>query len=69
MNKTRSQKPSKSLTTAIQPLAKPRDIALRLGVTPRFVCNMADAGKIPCVRFGKNSRRFNMEAVERALGL
>ena len=44
-------------------------IARRLSVTGRYILQLADAGKIPCVRLGKKCVRFSPPAVAAALGL
>lgn len=44
-------------------------IARRLSVTGRYVLQMAEQGRIPCVRLGRKCVRFSPEAVAKALGL
>ena len=39
-----------------------------LGITPRRVLSMARKGSIPCVRISAKTIRFDVEAVDRALG-
>ena len=39
-----------------------------LGITPRRVLSMARKGSIPCVRISAKTIRFDIEAVDRALG-
>jgi excisionase family DNA binding protein len=42
-------------------------IAARYGVTPRYVLQLAAAGKIPSLRMGRKCVRFNEAAVAEAL--
>ena len=44
-------------------------IARRLSVTPRYILQLAEQGRIPCVRLGKKCVRFNPAAVATALGI
>lgn len=43
-------------------------IARRLSVTGRYVLQMAEQKRIPCVRLGRKCVRFNPDAVAAALG-
>ncbi len=43
-------------------------IARRISVTPRYILQLAEAGKIPCIRIGRKCVRFEPEAVAAALG-
>jgi hypothetical protein len=49
-------------------LVKAQTIAHRISVTGRYVLQLADAGKIPCVRIGAKCVRFDPHAVAAALG-
>jgi excisionase family DNA binding protein len=52
------------------PLLVPaKHIARRLSVSSRYVHILAETGKIPVCRFGKNCIRFNEAAVLAALGI
>jgi excisionase family DNA binding protein len=44
-------------------------IARRLSVTPRYILQLAEQGRIPCIRLGKKCVRFNPAAVAAALGI
>jgi len=44
-------------------------IAHCLSVTGRYVLQLAEEGRIPCVRLGKKCVRFNPVAVAAALGI
>lgn len=44
-------------------------IAHRLSVTPRYVLQLAEQGRIPCIRLGRKCVRFNPAAVAAALGI
>jgi len=44
-------------------------IARRLSVTPRYILQLAEEGRIPCVRLGRKCVRFNPAAVATALGI
>jgi excisionase family DNA binding protein len=44
-------------------------IARRLSVTPRYILQLAEQGRIPCVRLGRKCVRFNPAAVATALGI
>lgn len=44
-------------------------IARRLSVTPRYVLQLAEQGRIPCVRLGRKCVRFDANAVAAALGI
>ena len=53
-----------------EPLVVPaKNIARRLSVSSRYVHILAEQGKIPVCRFGKNCIRFNEAAVLAALGI
>ena len=41
--------------------------AHRLGVPVRWLKTQAEAGRIPCLRFGKRKYLFNLEAVRLAI--
>lgn len=43
-------------------------IARRMSVTGRYVLQLAEQGRIPCVRIGPKCVRFNPNAVAKALG-
>lgn len=43
-------------------------VSRHLGITPRRVLSMARKGSIPCVRISAKTIRFDIEAVDRALG-
>lgn len=43
-------------------------IAKRLSVTARYICQLAEQDRIPCVRLGRRCVRFNPAAVARKLG-
>lgn len=43
-------------------------IARRLSVTSRYILQMAEQGRIPCLRLGYKCVRFNPAAVAAALG-
>ncbi len=43
-------------------------VSRHLGITPRRVLSMARKGSIPCVRISAKTIRFDVEAVDRALG-
>jgi excisionase family DNA binding protein len=43
-------------------------IARKLSVTSRYVLQLAEQGKIPCVRLGRKCVRFNLAEVSQALG-
>ena len=43
-------------------------IARRLSVTGRFVLQMAEQNRIPCIRLGRKCVRFSPDAVAAALG-
>lgn len=43
-------------------------IARQISVTPRYIHQLAAAGKIPCVRIGQKCVRFDRHAVAAALG-
>lgn len=43
-------------------------IARRMSVTGRYVLQLAEQGRIPCVRIGPKCVRFNPDAVAAALG-
>jgi excisionase family DNA binding protein len=44
-------------------------IASRLSVTSRYVLQLADQGRIPCIRLGRKCVRFDPAAVAAALGI
>lgn len=44
-------------------------IARRLSITGRYVLQLAEQGRIPCIRLGKKCVRFNPAAVAAALGI
>ena len=44
-------------------------IARKLSVTSRYVLQLAEQGKIPCVRLGRKCVRFNLAEVSQALGV
>jgi excisionase family DNA binding protein len=44
-------------------------IARRLSVTGRYILQLAEAGKIPCIRLGRKCVRFSPPAVAAALGI
>ncbi len=44
-------------------------IARRLSVTGRYVLQLAEQGRIPCLRLGRKCVRFNYDAVAEALGI
>ncbi len=43
-------------------------IARRISATPRYILQLAAAGRIPCVRIGAKCVRFEPQAVAAALG-
>ena len=43
-------------------------IARRISATPRYILQLAAAGRIPCVRIGQKCVRFEPQAVAAALG-
>ena len=43
-------------------------IARRISATPRYILQLAAAGRIPCVRIGAKCVRFEPQAVASALG-
>jgi hypothetical protein len=43
-------------------------IARRISATPRYILQLAAAGKIPVVRIGQKCVRFDPHAVAQALG-
>jgi len=44
-------------------------IARRLSVTGRYVLQMAEENRIPCIRLGRKCVRFSPDAVAAALGI
>ncbi len=44
-------------------------IARRLSVTGRYILQLAEQGRIPCIRLGRKCVRFNPDAVAAALGI
>ena len=44
-------------------------IARRLSVTSRYILQLAEQGRIPCVRLGRKCVRFDATAVAAALGI
>ena len=44
-------------------------IARRLSVTGRYVLQMAEQNRIPCIRLGRKCVRFSPDAVASALGI
>ena len=43
-------------------------IARRISATPRYILQLAAAGRIPCIRIGQKCVRFEPQAVAAALG-
>jgi excisionase family DNA binding protein len=43
-------------------------IARRMSVTGRYILQLAEQGRIPCVRIGPKCVRFSPDAVAKALG-
>jgi len=43
-------------------------IARRISATPRYILQLAAAGRIPCIRIGAKCVRFEPQAVAAALG-
>lgn len=43
-------------------------IAKAISATPRYILQLAAAGRVPCVRIGPKCVRFNPTAVAEALG-
>lgn len=50
------------------PLVAAPIIARRISATPRYILQLAAAGRIPCVRIGAKCVRFEPQAVAAALG-
>jgi len=44
-------------------------IARRLSVTGRYILQLAEQERIPCIRLGRKCVRFNPDAVAAALGI
>lgn len=53
---------------SLSDLVDAEEVSRHLGITPRRVLSMARKGSIPCVRLSAKTIRFDIEAVDRALG-
>ena len=53
---------------SLSDLVDAEEVSRHLGITPRRVLSMARKGAIPCVRLSAKTIRFDIEAVDRALG-
>lgn len=60
---TRTIPPTTNESTYVSSL----EIAKRYGVSSRYILQLANEGKIPCLRLGKKCVRFDIEAVMEAL--
>lgn len=60
--------PPKEPTEQAPELVAAPAIARRMSVTGRYVLQLAEKGKIPCVRIGPKCVRFSPDAVAKALG-
>ena len=53
---------------SLSDLVDAEEVSRHLGITPRRVLSMARKGSIPCVRLSAKTIRYDIEAVDRALG-
>ena len=53
---------------SLSDLVDAEEVSRHLGITPRRVLSMARKGSIACVRLSAKTIRFDIEAVDRALG-